>query len=96
MIIRKNYTTQTFTILSQQNKGDIGTCKLHNIYKRFTVAVISDFAKSDFEINETDRRLFLASKVHLQPATWLTGKFPSRQANVHTLLASWGVVIGQN
>ena len=35
------YTIQTFTILSQQNKGDIGTFKLHNIYKRFTVTVVS-------------------------------------------------------
>ena len=58
---------------------------------------------------------FPASKVHLQPATLLTGKFPSRQTDslyfstmilnwamqlmgsyVHTLLVSWGVVIGQN
>ena len=38
---------------------------------------------------------FPASKVHLQPATWLTGKFPSR-TYVQTLLASLGVVIGQN
>ena len=38
------YTIQTFTIiLSQQNKGDIGTFKLHNIYKRFTITVVSDF-----------------------------------------------------
>ena len=37
------YTIQTFTIiLSQQNKGDIGTFKLHNIYKRFTITVVSD------------------------------------------------------
>ena len=26
---------------------------------------------------------FLASKVHLQPATWLTGKFPSRRISRH-------------
>ena len=35
-------TIQTFTILSQQNKRDTGTFKLHNIYKRFTVTVVSD------------------------------------------------------
>ena len=45
------YTIQTFTIiLSQQNKGDIGTVKLHNIYKRFTITVVSDLKKSDFKI----------------------------------------------
>ena len=27
------YAIKTFTILSQQNKGDIGTFKLHNMYK---------------------------------------------------------------
>ena len=45
------YTIQTFTIiLSQHNKGDIGTFKLHNIYKRFTITVVSDLKKSDFKI----------------------------------------------
>ena len=45
------YTIQTFTIiLSQQNKGDIGTFKLHNIYERFTITVVSDLKKSDFKI----------------------------------------------
>ena len=39
------YNIQTFTILSQQNKGDIGTFKLHNIYKRFTITVVSDLKK---------------------------------------------------
>ena len=39
------YTIQTFTILSQQNKGDIGTFKLHNIYKWFTVTVVSYLKK---------------------------------------------------
>ena len=29
---------------------DIGTFKLHNIYKRFTINVVRDFQKSDFEI----------------------------------------------
>ena len=36
---------QYSTILSQQNKGVIGTFKLHNIYKRFTITVISDLKK---------------------------------------------------
>ena len=45
------YTIQTFTILSQQNKRDTGIFKLHSIYKRFTITVVSDFKKSDFEIN---------------------------------------------
>ena len=45
------YTFQTLTILSQQNKRDIGTFKLHNIYKRFAITVVRDFKKSDFEIN---------------------------------------------
>ena len=40
------YTIQTFTILSQQNKGDIGTFKWHDInYKRFTMTVLSDLKK---------------------------------------------------
>ena len=40
-------------ILSQQNKRDIETFKLHNtgIYKRFTITVVRDLKKSDFEIN---------------------------------------------
>ena len=38
--------------------------------------------------------VFSARMVHLQPATWLTGKFPSRRR--HTLLAGLGVVIGKN
>ena len=33
------------TILSQQNKGVIGTFKLHNIYKRFTITAVSDLKK---------------------------------------------------
>ena len=37
-------------ILSQQNKRDIGTFKLHN-YKRFTMTIVSDYKKIDFEIN---------------------------------------------
>ena len=37
----------------------------------------------------------LASKVHLRPATWHTGKLPSRRI-VQTSLASLGVVQGQN
>ena len=41
----------TLTILSQQNKIDTGTFKLQNIYKRFTITIVSDFKKSDFEIN---------------------------------------------
>ena len=45
------YTIQTFTILSQQKKGDIGTFILRNIYKIFTITIVSDFKKSDFEIN---------------------------------------------
>ena len=46
------YTIQTFTILSKRNKRDIGTFQLHNINKLFTVVtVVSDFKKSDFEIN---------------------------------------------
>ena len=36
------YTIQKLTILSQQNNSDNGTFKLHNIYKRFTVTVVSD------------------------------------------------------
>ena len=45
-------TIQTFTILSQQNKRDTGTFKLHNIYKRFTVTVVSDWKKnSNIQIN---------------------------------------------
>ena len=36
---------QYSTILSQQNKGVIGTFKLHNIYKRFAITVISDLKK---------------------------------------------------
>ena len=36
---------QYSTILSQQNKGVIGTFKLHNIYKRFTITVVSDLRK---------------------------------------------------
>ena len=32
------YANQTFTILSQQNKGDIGTFKLHNMYKLLETA----------------------------------------------------------
>ena len=39
------YTIQTFTIVSQQNKRDIGTLKLHNICKRFTITVVSDLKK---------------------------------------------------
>ena len=39
------YNIQTFTILSQQNKGDIGTFKLLDIYKRFTITVVSDLKK---------------------------------------------------
>ena len=38
--------------------------------------------------------VFPAGMAHLQPATWLTGKFPSRRR--HTLLAGLGVVIGKN
>ena len=38
---------------------------------------------------------FPASKVRLQPATWLTGTF-SQQSYVETLLASLGMVIGKN
>ena len=45
------YTIQTSRILSQQNKGDTGTSKLHNILKRFTITIVSDFKKGDFEIN---------------------------------------------
>ena len=46
------YTIQTFIILSKRNKRDIGTFQLHNINKLFTVVtVVSDFKKSDFEIN---------------------------------------------
>ena len=37
------YTIQTFTILSRQNKGNIGTFQLHNIYKRIIVTAVSDF-----------------------------------------------------
>ena len=29
-----------------------GIFKLHSIYKRFTITVVSDFKKSDFEIND--------------------------------------------
>ena len=36
------YNIQTFTILSPENRGDTGTFKLHNIYKRFTITVASD------------------------------------------------------
>ena len=41
------YTIQTFMILSQQNKRDIETFKLHNtgIYKRFTITVVRDLKK---------------------------------------------------
>ena len=39
------YTIQTFTILSQQNKIDIGNFTLNNIYKRFTVTVLIDLKK---------------------------------------------------
>ena len=39
------YAIQTFTILSQQNNGDIGTFKLHNIYQRYTITVVSDLKK---------------------------------------------------
>ena len=43
-----------------------------------------------------------ASKVHLQPATWLTGKFPSRRMSRHLQLGcghraqfrSWGGITG--
>ena len=28
-----------------ENKGDTGTSKVHNIYKRFTTTVVSDFKK---------------------------------------------------
>ena len=45
------HTIHTFMILSQQNKGDTGIFKLHNIYKGFTITVFSDLKKSDFEIN---------------------------------------------
>ena len=38
-------TIQTFAILSQQNKGYSETFKLHNIYKRFTMTVVSDLKK---------------------------------------------------
>ena len=38
---------------------------------------------------------FPASKVRLQPVTWLTGTF-SQQSYVQTLLASLGMVIGKN
>ena len=41
------YTIQTFTILSQPNRRDIETFKLHNtgIYKRFTITVVSHLKK---------------------------------------------------
>ena len=41
---------------------------------------------------------FPTSEVHLQPATRLPGKFPSRRLSRHyeILMASLGVVIGQN
>ena len=39
------YTIQTFTFLSQQKKGDIGTFKLYSSYKRFKVTVVSDSKK---------------------------------------------------
>ena len=45
------YTIQTLTILPHRNKIDTGTFKLQNIYKRFTITIVSDFKKSDFEIN---------------------------------------------
>ena len=38
-------TIQTFAILSQQNKEYSETFKLHNIYKRFTMTVVSDLKK---------------------------------------------------
>ena len=39
------YNIRTFTILSPQNKGGTGTFKLHNIYKRFTITVVSELKK---------------------------------------------------
>ena len=32
-------------IVSQQNNGDSGTFKLHNIYNWFTITVVSDLKK---------------------------------------------------
>ena len=37
---------------------------------------------------------FPASKMHLQPAIWITGKFPSRRMSRLTLVAKSGVDIG--
>ena len=39
------YNIRTFTILSPQNKGGTGTFKLHKIYKRVTITVVSELKK---------------------------------------------------
>ena len=43
------YTIQTITILSQQNKRDIGTFKEHNIQQTIYINCCQWFKKSDFE-----------------------------------------------